>query len=749
MTDTPGMVWGYWKARNTPALPRTSMSQPVMSSPRNRMRPCVTSYSGVAEQGVGQGRLARPVGPHQGVDLAGPHGQVDAPQDLAASPGWPSGPTPGRAGPRSGTGEWRTWTQCIRTTRIGEIPVRLAAGRPIRSLRWPSGNASGQPGDTGGGGLVLPLRAAPRRRHRPGAPARLYVADRRLLSRCALRVNGGAPATRSTTCSTTRPPPPSCAGRRPAAAVRRGPSWSGIARSASACGTTSTCATWATSPPTSRSRSSWAPTWPGRLGAGRRVDVDEVEPAAAGPARCCWSGAGHPRGSAAGSRLARGRRRAAAPALGGDHPRPQRPVGHADGGPRSSRAPSSSPPGDPRGHPQRVGPRLARWQRGVPSVTSDHPPLVAAVRRSARDLGALQVLDPEYPGGRWWRGRRGTWRLHGRDALLTAWMSLIVDPELALGTLETLARFQGADVDERTEEEPGRILHRLRFGPGGVRAPAPRRHLRLGRRHAPVRHAAGRAARWGLAPEVVDRLLPHADRALEWITDLRRPGRRRLRRVPAGHRPGPAPPGVEGLGVAGPLPRRQRGPGAAGPGRGPGLRTPPTWRGPTSPPRRATPPRPSGGEAGAGAARRRSTATSGSTAPAGSRWRSTATSGRCPSAGLQRRPLPVDRHRRRGQGRRAGQAPAVRRPVLGLGRAHAGASMGGYDPLGPAHGGGVAHDNAAVRGRPGPLRVRGRGPPAGAGPARRRPGRRRAAERAVRVRPGGPAGARCGSPTTA
>ena len=60
--------------------------------------------------------------------------------------------------------------------------------------------------------------------------------------------------------------------------------------------------------------------------------------------------------------------------------------------------------------------------------------------------------------------------LHGRDALLTAWMSLIVDPELALGTLETLARFQGTDVDERTEEQPGRILHRLRFDPAGFGA---------------------------------------------------------------------------------------------------------------------------------------------------------------------------------------------------------------------------------------------------------------------------------------
>ena len=30
----------------------------------------------------------------------------------------------------------------------------------------------------------------------------------------------------------------------------------------------------------------------------------------------------------------------------------------------------------------------------------------------------------------------------------------------------------------------------------------------------------GGLRRWGLAPEVVDRLLPHADRALAWITEF-------------------------------------------------------------------------------------------------------------------------------------------------------------------------------------------------------------------------------------
>ena len=39
MTETPGISWGYWKARKMPALPRTSGPHSVMSSPLNRIDP--------------------------------------------------------------------------------------------------------------------------------------------------------------------------------------------------------------------------------------------------------------------------------------------------------------------------------------------------------------------------------------------------------------------------------------------------------------------------------------------------------------------------------------------------------------------------------------------------------------------------------------------------------------------------------------------------------------------------------------
>lgn len=166
--------------------------------------------------------------------------------------------------------------------------------------------------------------------------------------------------------------------------------------------------------------------------------------------------------------------------------------------------------------------RLEKWRRGIPRITTDHMLLAATIERSADDLGSLRIFDPERPeqvvvaaGVPW------AMNLHGRDALFTGWMSLLVDPDIALGVLETLARFQGVDVDPLTEEEPGRILRKLQFG-----ATSP---LSLG--GGAVSYSSvdstplfvmllGELRRWGLAPEVVDRLLPHADRALSWIDEF-------------------------------------------------------------------------------------------------------------------------------------------------------------------------------------------------------------------------------------
>jgi glycogen debranching enzyme len=176
----------------------------------------------------------------------------------------------------------------------------------------------------------------------------------------------------------------------------------------------------------------------------------------------------------------------------------------------------------PRGHalektlPAR---RLRKWRQRGPQVRTPDRNLAQVLGRSVEDIGALRIFDPEHPswpavaaGAPWFMA------LFGRDSLLTAWMLLPWDPSLALGTLRTLAAWQGNDVDAGSEEEPGKILHEVRFGPAASFA--------LGGRSAYYGSVdatplfvmlMAELQRWGGKENAVAALLPHADRALEWI----------------------------------------------------------------------------------------------------------------------------------------------------------------------------------------------------------------------------------------
>jgi glycogen debranching enzyme len=147
--------------------------------------------------------------------------------------------------------------------------------------------------------------------------------------------------------------------------------------------------------------------------------------------------------------------------------------------------------------------------------------LASVIARGAEDLGALRMFDPEHPeravvaaGAPWFM------TLFGRDSLFTSWMAMVVDPDLALGVLQTLARFQGTKFDARTEEEPGRILHEMRFGEAATLS------LGGGTIYYGTADATplfvlvlGELRRWGLAAEVVDALAPNAEAAVNWLVE--------------------------------------------------------------------------------------------------------------------------------------------------------------------------------------------------------------------------------------
>ncbi|MFI9511022.1 glycogen debranching N-terminal domain-containing protein [Nocardia sp. NPDC052566] len=163
--------------------------------------------------------------------------------------------------------------------------------------------------------------------------------------------------------------------------------------------------------------------------------------------------------------------------------------------------------------------RLREWYENSPTVHTEDETFAAALQRTVVDLGALRIFDPDHPeravvaaGAPWFMA------LFGRDSLLTSWMVLPLDRRLAVGTLQSLAGLQGTRERVATEEQPGRIPHEVRFGRAatlllggdtayyGTADATPLFVMLLGELH-----------RWGLDASTRDQLLPHADRALEWI----------------------------------------------------------------------------------------------------------------------------------------------------------------------------------------------------------------------------------------
>ena len=163
--------------------------------------------------------------------------------------------------------------------------------------------------------------------------------------------------------------------------------------------------------------------------------------------------------------------------------------------------------------------RFRAWTQRAPQVVRGSQELRRALAQGREDLGALRIFAPGNPdraviaaGAPWFM------TLFGRDSLITSWMALPVDPSLAVGTLIALARYQGERVDAATAEEPGRILHEMRWG---MRAGEGRQagDLYYGTADATPLFVMllGELRRWGLEDELLTALLPHADRALEWV----------------------------------------------------------------------------------------------------------------------------------------------------------------------------------------------------------------------------------------
>lgn len=165
--------------------------------------------------------------------------------------------------------------------------------------------------------------------------------------------------------------------------------------------------------------------------------------------------------------------------------------------------------------------RLATWREKTPDVDSDDPGLRDSVQQATEDLGALRIFDPQHPrrevvaaGAPWFM------TIFGRDSIIASWMALLVDPDLAVGTLSTLADRQGRRTDPVADEEPGRILHEVRFDRRAARVlKEPSTYYGSVDSTPLFVMLAAEAMRWGVDLETVAGLVPAVDAALRWISE--------------------------------------------------------------------------------------------------------------------------------------------------------------------------------------------------------------------------------------
>jgi glycogen debranching enzyme len=178
---------------------------------------------------------------------------------------------------------------------------------------------------------------------------------------------------------------------------------------------------------------------------------------------------------------------------------------------------------------RRAGPTLERaaarleaahadWVGACARISTDNELFDRLIDASMRDLHALMmpVGDDQLPaaGIPWYVAP------FGRDSLLSACEALMINPEVARGTLLVLAGLQ-ADADEGWRDaEPGKILHELRTGELARTGHIPHTPYYGTADATPLfLMVAGGYYRWTLDLDTMARLRPALDAAMAWIDE--------------------------------------------------------------------------------------------------------------------------------------------------------------------------------------------------------------------------------------
>ena len=160
--------------------------------------------------------------------------------------------------------------------------------------------------------------------------------------------------------------------------------------------------------------------------------------------------------------------------------------------------------------------QIAHTASGWARISANNQLMNSLLRHSECDL--LSIISHDAGGTFIMAGIPWFATLFGRDSIITALSVLPFAPGIAAGTLRTLARFQGTEVNQARDEQPGKIVHEMRAGEMAVLHEIP-----FGRYYGSVDSTPlflwlfGRYVATTGDLKFAEELWPHVDRALRWI----------------------------------------------------------------------------------------------------------------------------------------------------------------------------------------------------------------------------------------
>ena len=161
---------------------------------------------------------------------------------------------------------------------------------------------------------------------------------------------------------------------------------------------------------------------------------------------------------------------------------------------------------------------LARMSQAFPKISSLNSRFTDWISRSMSDLEMMITgnTEPNYPyaGVPWFS------TVFGRDGIVTAMQTLWLNPQIAKGVLDYLAKSQATETDPVADSEPGKVLHEMRRSEMAALGEVPFGCYYGSVDATPlfIMLAGMYFDRTGDRP-FLDWLWPHIERALKWIDD--------------------------------------------------------------------------------------------------------------------------------------------------------------------------------------------------------------------------------------